>query len=147
MRGVIAAAAALAALAAWPAAAVGSQAACLTGPQAAVLVSYTRTGGFVGVNDRLTVYRSGRARLARRTGPAVALTLTCSRLRVLRDRLVRARFASLQPVYLPDTPVADGWEERVRFRGRTVRVHTGAVVPLRLRRVLDPLRDFVANRA
>ena len=147
MRGVAAAAAVLVLLGVSTGAASATQAKCLPGAPGAVLVSYARTGGFVGVNDRLTVYRSGRVSLARRTGRAVTFTLGCRRLVAIRDRLVRARFASLQPVYVPETTVSDGFMERVRFGEKTVRLETGARVPLRLERAVAPLRDLVSNRA
>jgi hypothetical protein len=131
---------------AWPLSSSGSQAACLSGRQSSVLVTYTRTGGFVGIYQRLVVYRSGRATLVRRAGrPATPLRIPCRSLRRMRVLLDRARFATLRRVYASDTPVSDGFMETTRYRGRSVRVDTGAAVPARLARALEPLRNLAAG--
>ena len=120
---------------------------CLPGRQAAVLVSYERTGGFAGIHDELTVRRSGRATYVRGLrGATGTFRLSCARLRALRRALVNARFESLAPVYGPDAQVADGFVETVRYRGRAVRVLTGAEPPPRLGRVLALLQFAVARR-
>lgn len=120
---------------------------CLPGRQAAVLVRYERTGGFAGIREVLTVRRSGSATVVRLRGSGeTTIRLSCARLRALRTALVRARFASLAPVYVPDTPVSDGFVESVSYGGRTVRVLTGAEPPPRLARVLAILRDIVSRR-
>jgi hypothetical protein len=112
-----------------------------------VLVRYERTGGFVGIRELLTVRRSGSATLVRLRGSAGStFRLSCTRLRTLRTALVRARFASLAPVYAPADPVGDGFVESVSYGGRTVRVLTGAEPPARLARVLALLRDHVSRR-
>lgn len=127
-----------------PAAPTG-QLGCIPGRPAALLVTYTRTGGFVGIRDRLRVYRGGQADVARRAGSLHELRLTCRRVQALRDALVNARFRSLDLVYSPEPPVADGFIESVSYGGRTVRVLTGADPPARLKRVLGLLRDIVAR--
>jgi hypothetical protein len=128
-------------------ASAGSLDTCLPGRQAAVLVRYERTGGLAGIRDELRVRRSGRASLDQSRGQSPAMfILTCRRLRALRTALVEARFATLDPVYAPESPFADGLVESVSYGGRTVRVLTGAEPPRRLDRVLALLREIVARR-
>jgi hypothetical protein len=112
-----------------------------------VLVRYERSGGLAGIRDELTVRRSGRATVIRLRPPSsTTFVLSCRRLRALRTALVDARFATLAPVYAPDSPVADGLVESVSYGGRTVRVLTGAEPPRRLDRLLALLRDVVGRR-
>jgi hypothetical protein len=82
----------------------------------------------------------------RGAGELRELSLTCRRVRALRDALRNARFATLSPVCAPDTPMGDGFVETVSYGGRTVRVLTGAEPPPRLARVLALLRDIVSRR-
>ena len=119
---------------------------CLPGRPGTLLVAYTRTGGFAGIRDRLRVYRGGQAELVRGAGELTELRLTCRRVRAIRDALVNARFATLEPVYAPGNPVADGFVEQVSYGGRTVRVLTGGRPPPRLVRVLELLRDLAGRR-
>jgi hypothetical protein len=124
-----------------------SRATCLPGRQAAVLVHYEGAGGFAGMHDELTVRRSGRATVSRlRPRGTATFVLTCARLRTLRTLLVNARFGTLDPVYAPDSPYADGLVETISHGGGTVRVLTGAEPPRRLERVLQILRAVVAAR-
>lgn len=129
-----------------PPAATASELGCLPGRPGALLVSYSRTGGFAGIRERLRVYRGGRAEVVRGSGALTELRLSCRCVRALRDALVAARFASLATVYAPDAPVADGFLETVAYGGRSVRVLTGAELPPRLARALAVLRDVVSRR-
>jgi hypothetical protein len=118
---------------------------CIPGRPGALLVAYTRTGGFAGIRERLRVYRGGQAELVRGAGSPRELRLSCRRVQALRDALVASRFRSLSPLYAPDQPFADGFIESVSYGGRTVRVLTGADPPRRLNRVLALLREIVAR--
>ena len=129
-----------------PPAATASELGCLPGRPGALLVSYSRTGGFAGIRERLRVYRGGQAEIVRGSGRLTELRLSCRRVRALRDALVAARFASLASLYAPDALVADGFVETVGYGGRSVRVLTGGVPPPRLARVLAILRDVVSRR-
>jgi hypothetical protein len=123
-----------------------TEATCLAGRQAAMLVRYERTGGLAGTRDLLTVRRSGSATLVRHRGSnSTTLRLSCAKLRTLRTALVNARFASLSPVYSPDDPYADGFIESISYGGRTVRVFTGSEPPARLARVLGLLRALASR--
>ena len=127
-----------------PAAPTG-QLGCLPGRPAALLVAYSRTGGFAGIREELRIYRGGQATVVRRGGQ-LSFRLTCARVRAVRDALVGARFSTLAPVYAPANPVADGFVDTVSYAGRRVRVLTGADPPERLARALRVLRGVVANR-
>ena len=129
-----------------PPTATASELGCLPGRPGALLVAYSRTGGFAGIRERVRVYRGGRAEIVRGSGELREFRLSCRRVRAVRDALVAARFASLGTIYAPDTPVADGFLETVTYGGRSVRVLTGAEPPRRLARVLALLRDVVSRR-
>jgi hypothetical protein len=135
----------LAALALATPAAPAGELGCIPGRPAALLVAYTRTGGFAGIREELKVFRGGQATLVRRAGQST-FRLTCARVQTLRDRLVQARFRTLAPVYAPADPIADGFIETVSYAGRRVGLLTGARPPERLARVLGILRSLASNR-
>ncbi|WP_067182220.1 hypothetical protein [Microtetraspora niveoalba] len=56
-----------------------------------VLVQLRERGGFAGLDDRVTVYTDGCARLSRRTGPVVRRCLTDAEMRGLRRDLTHLR--------------------------------------------------------
>ncbi|WP_433498412.1 hypothetical protein ACQP1K_26570 [Sphaerimonospora sp. CA-214678] len=56
-----------------------------------VLVRLRETGGFAGLDDRVTVYTNGCARFSRRQTPAVKRCLTRGEMRELRGGLKRLR--------------------------------------------------------
>lgn len=51
------------------------------------LVQLREEGGLLGLNNRMTVYRNGCARLSKRTGPTVRKCLTRDEFRTLRGHL------------------------------------------------------------
>jgi hypothetical protein len=124
--------AALTVLAASPAASAGRQ----------PLVSYARTGGFIGVQDSLKVLESGAARSTNGD-----FRLSSKRLATLQARLRAAGFPTLRRKYASEHPVSDGFVYRVTYAGRTVVVEEDANAPLRLQRVLDLLADILARQA
>jgi hypothetical protein len=105
------------------------------------LVTYARTGGFIGVQDSLKVYADGDVASSKGS-----FRLSAARLRSFVGALREARFATLRPRYDADAPVADGFTYRVVHAGRTVVVEEEARVPVRLQRVLDLLADALADR-
>jgi hypothetical protein len=111
------------------------------GARTSALVGYSRTGGFIGVHDSLTVLWDGTAVSSRGS-----FRITAQRLRTLRATLERARFGTLQRRYSADYPVADGFTYRVSYAGRSVVVEEEARVPLRLQRALDLLADLFGRR-
>src|SRR4029450_2985232 len=79
------------------------------------LVVYTRTGGFIGVQDSMKIARDGTVAFTRG-----ALRLSAKRLPTLRLRLRAARFPTLKREYEADYPVADGFVYGVTYGGRRV---------------------------
>ena len=111
------------------------------------LVDYHRSGGFAGLEDSLTVSRSGVgvhtshgwARRVFRVSPAA--------LADLERALEAADFRSLDPSYLPTTPVADGFDYTITHLGATVVTADGAV-PAPLEPVIAELdRHLVPDSA
>jgi hypothetical protein len=129
---------ALAALALVAAAAAASDVAAQQQP----LVVYTRTGGFIGVQDSMKVFRDGTV-----TSTNGAFRLTAKRLTALRTQLRAARFRTLRRRYEADYPIADGFVYGVTYTGRTVVVNEEGKAPVRLRRVLDLLGEMFIRRA
>ena len=128
----------LAALVAAAAAATAGQVEATSQP----LVLYTRSGGFIGVQDSMKVFRDGTV-----TSTNGDFRLSPSRLAALRTRLRAARFPTLLRRYRAEYPIADGFVYGVSYLGRTVVVNEEAKAPLRLRRVLDMLGEMFVERA
>jgi hypothetical protein len=105
------------------------------------LVSYVRTGGFIGVHETLSVRADGRA-----VADGDVFRLSARRLAALKTALRQARFSTLGRKYLPETQVSDGFTYRVAHAGRTVLVEEGADTPARLDRVITLLADIHARK-
>ncbi len=110
--------------------------------QPAVLVEYRRSGGILGLRDRLVVYEDGRVELERR-GARYQFTLGSEELARLRGALERAGFGALRPEYFPSGRWADLVEFTLVYRGRTVRGVLSPEVPEGLRQVLAELDGLV----
>jgi hypothetical protein len=106
------------------------------------LVVYTRTGGFIGVQDSMKIFRDGTV-----TSTNGDFRLSPKRVAALRAGLRAARFSTLLRKYKADYPIADGFVYGVSYAGRTVVVNEEAKAPLRLRRVLDLLGEIFIRRA
>jgi hypothetical protein len=106
------------------------------------LVVYTRTGGFIGVQDSMKV--AGDGRVVSTNGD---FRLSAKRLATLRLRLRAAKFSTLKREYDADYPAADGFVYGVAYGGRRVLVNEEAKAPLRLRRVLDLLGEIFIRGA
>jgi hypothetical protein len=112
-------------------------------PMPGVLVTFDQSGGFAGVERGLVVHRNGKVVS---DGFAVGTAkLTPTRLRVLRDALLRARFATLKRRYVSEQPLSDGYEWGITYAGRTVRIEETAKLPPRLERVFNLLNALVHN--
>ena len=105
------------------------------------IVSYARSGGFIGGTETLTVFRDGRA-----TSSRGRFRLSAQRLGALQATLRNARFASLSREYRASVPVADGYTYRVTHAGRPVVAEDGAKVPARLQRLLTLLESMLSGR-
>jgi hypothetical protein len=121
-------------LAAFGVAAPASQA------QPSPLVTFVRSGGFIGATDQLSVATDGRA-----TSTRGAFRLSAARLATLQRSLKAARFRTLRTKYRATVPIADGYTYRVRYAGRSILVEEGAGAPARLERLVY-LLDELLNR-
>jgi hypothetical protein len=92
-----------------------------------LLVAYHRTGGFAGLDDRLSVARSGLAIHTARDGTAQVFRLSATDLDELADALEAANFPALEDEYLPPFPISDGFRYTLTHRGKTVVTADGAV--------------------
>lgn len=106
-------------------------------PGTGTLVVFRKSGGIAGVDERLTVKRSGSATTTIRGGSRRTFTVSEETLRGLEDALEQADFASLRRSY-PDPGVADAFEYRITYEGRTVRA-VETVVPAALEAAVDIL--------
>jgi hypothetical protein len=106
------------------------------------LVVYTRTGGFIGVQDSMRISRDGIV-----SSSNGDFRLSARRLETLRARLRAARFPTLKREYEADYPIADGFVYGVTFGGKRVLVNEEAKAPPRLQRVLDTLGEMFIRRA
>jgi hypothetical protein len=106
------------------------------------LVVYTRTGGFIGVQDSMRISRDGTV-----SSSNGDFRLSAKRLATLRARLRAARFPTLKREYEADYPIADGFVYGVTFGGKRVLVNEEAKAPPRLQRVLDTLGEMFIRRA
>jgi hypothetical protein len=105
-------------------------------------LTFTRSGGFVGVDDVLRVSRDGRARVTHRGGGARTFHLRGGRLRALRSAIRAARLPRHRS--WPSPPgTADAFEYRVAIPGHVVAAGEGGSAPLRVRHLLARLSGLV----
>jgi hypothetical protein len=112
------------------------------GPRQQPLVVYTRTGGFIGVQDSMRISRDGTV-----SSSNGDFRLSAKRLATLRLQLRTARFPTLKRWYEADYPIADGFVYGVTYGGKRVLVNEEAKAPPRLQRVLDTLGEMFIRRA
>ncbi|MEV6985916.1 hypothetical protein AB0M95_32290 [Sphaerisporangium sp. NPDC051017] len=84
--------------------------------KATSLVKLQRQGGFAGVDDHVTVYTNGCARVVHRTGPAIRRCLSAADTRKLRGELKRLSLGRSQTA----PPGADMYEYTLTYNGRSV---------------------------
>jgi hypothetical protein len=118
----------------------------LASPAAAkTLVRFDKSGGFAGIQVRLSVTDAGSATVTRsRLGKDRRFKLSSVQLRGLRKALRDARFSTLLARYAPMVVVADGFTRSVRYAGRSVTVSDGARLPARLSRLLERLEQLAS---
>jgi hypothetical protein len=90
-----------------------------------VLVTYHRTGGFLGHDDRLSVGRDGRVIITARDGTSDVFFLSSADLNELVNVLEAANFPSLKALYKPPFVISDGFEYTLTYRNKTVVVLEG----------------------
>jgi heat shock protein HslJ len=116
-----------------------------TQDEKSVLVEFTRTGGFAGFNDALTIYQDGSAVVTRKEFTR-EITLTADELSTIRQLLQDASFGSLQAEYPPAAPGADYFTYTVTYEGKTVTAEdTG--VPESLQPLIEALGTLVSENA
>ncbi|MGH2942806.1 MAG: DUF6174 domain-containing protein [Solirubrobacteraceae bacterium] len=108
------------------------------------LVDYRRSGGFIGVDDRLSVAHNGLATRTERGGAPEEFQLSPADLGALKDVLEAADFPSLKPVYKPPFPLSDGFVYTVTYRAKTVVVFEGAAIPAPLDAAIAALGQLFA---
>jgi hypothetical protein len=122
----------------------------LTGlASAKTLVSYSRTGGLANIPLALTVKTGGKAFAKEGTsGDGSTATLSDKRMQRLKRALRRSDFLNLDSSYVPRPgTVADGWTERVTYKGKTVTAATGGDIPPELQQLLNRLATMATTVA
>jgi hypothetical protein len=116
-------------------------------PRPSLLVSYHRTGGFIGVDDRLSITSGGHVTRTDRTGATVEFDLSPAALSELQGLLAAADFPSLAKVYKPPFTVSDGFDFTITSQGRTVMVFAEATIPPALDAVIHRLTEIFGEGA
>jgi hypothetical protein len=106
------------------------------------LVDYRRSGGIAGLEDRLTVSRSGVGVHTPRSGVPRVFRVSPGALADLEHALEAADFRSLDPSYLPTTPIADAFTYTITYLGGTV-VASDEAVPTALEPVVAELNRLL----
>ncbi len=109
----------------------------------AVLVTYERTGGIAGLNDRLVIFDNGAGVLTGRSG---SIEISLNKLDIARINALfsEAQFSMLQPNYPSSHAHADLLTYSVSYHGKTVTVQDTAVPPSFLP-VIDELNRIVSG--
>jgi hypothetical protein len=110
---------------------------------AAPLVSYERTGGLAGVDDRVEVSAGGGVIVRHRDGATNRTRLSVRRLRALRRAVTAARFE--RPVATRPTNCDDCFHFRLHHGGHTLSFSQLAV-PARVNGVLRILTPLAGRR-
>jgi hypothetical protein len=121
---------------------------CGDGAAATPRVTYTTSGGIAGISNQLVV--SGGARAVLTAGPRNARrtfrrTLSGAAHRRLLRIVAAAHVERLRSRYAPRTPVADGIDQALIYRGRTVVVAQDGSPPKPLARALRELAKLASS--
>ena len=112
-------------------------------PSEAILVEYSRTGGFANFDDHLVLREDGRASVRRRGGDG-EVNLDAKHLQRVRSVLDGAGLESLREAYKVDG--ADQFTYTITVRHWTITCNDGAVPPA-LEPVIRALNEVVDNAA
>jgi hypothetical protein len=123
----------------------GSQAGCTRAPSSDILIVYERSGGFAGLDDSLSIKRTGEAVLTRNSR-RYEVTLDAETLTRLQTMFEDAAFLDLQKEYLPSQQGSDRFEYLITYQGHTVRTMDGAV-PQSLQPILEALNQIIEKQA
>ena len=105
------------------------------------LVQFSRTGGFAGVNDHLTIGPNRQATLTQKSGQS-QFEIDQQTYDQLRQQLEQVGFAKLKPDYPAPPGAADVFTYTVTYQGQTVRAQDTAV-PASLQPVVSTLNGIV----
>jgi hypothetical protein len=95
----------------------------------ATLVTFHKTGGIAGVDQRLTVRTDGRATVSGRSGPTRHRQLRAATMRRLRSRLAAAHLERPLP---PPPGCADCFEFAISYHGHHVKLVDAGNLPARV---------------
>lgn len=113
------------------------------------MLIYSRSGGFAGLDDRLTIYSNGECNLYRKNSKQEFM-LSLQQLAHLRELLDKANFFGLKSEYLPERAGADLIEYSITYKfgdkKHSVKTYDGAV-PAVLQPLLDELNSIISNNA
>jgi hypothetical protein len=102
------------------------------GPEPAdeTLIEYTRSGGFVGLDDHLVIHTDGSATLERREGPA-GVTISDEEFEAIEELVAEVAWDALEGDHPPldNILVADGYYYEFVYDDVTVTTQTAGVPP------------------
>jgi hypothetical protein len=113
-------------------------------PDAEILVTFVRSGGFAGFEDHLQIRRDGAARLERGGGEARDFQVPADEVTQLEAELEAADFSHLRSSHRNDPTIADGFVYQVTYEDRTVRCEQDAGPPA-LERVIDHSEQILGD--
>jgi hypothetical protein len=117
--------------------------ACLTNTVSGQLVGFQVSGGFAGVDDRLTIDKNGVATLTHRGGKVGSANLSEPELNQLKRALANAEFQALKPKYFSPNAY-DSFEYTLTYSCRVVTADEGSI-PRQLGPVIDQLRALATR--
>ena len=104
-------------------------------------IDYQRSGGFIGVQDHLTIDLNGHATLTRRTS-TTEFDLSPSDLGAIQAAFQTAGFAALPENPTPPAVAADGFSYVIMYQGHTVRTGDPSV-PKQLESLTSTLNRMI----
>lgn len=116
---------------------------CGGDPGTATFLEYQRSGGFLGLEDHLTIVQAGKVILERK-GLETEFQLDSEAMSQLETLLSDAQFTELEDEYFPERQGSDLIEYTIRYSGHTVRMMDTAI-PETLYPVLESLNRLVEN--
>ncbi len=113
-------------------------------PAAPTPIDYQRSGGFIGVQDHLTIDLNGHATLTRRTGNS-EFDLTRDELTAIQTAFQSAGFASLPENSMPRAGTADAYLYVITYQGHQVQTGDSAI-PKQLEPVIASLNRLIDSK-
>jgi len=110
----------------------------------ATLVTFHKSGGVAGVDQRLTVRTDGRAAISNRGATTQHRQLRASTMRRLRSRLAAAHLE--RPLPQPPMGCADCFEYAISYHGHHVKLIDAGNLPARVVPLVNELTRIAARR-